>query len=98
VRVEVFKWQTSKPWRPNKECSEANRMGPEMDSEDLRRFGGPILPPRLFGEVRSEDGIARLKISDIDSKRMVVHIQEGKGGKDRDVMLSRPPLFWMAEW
>ena len=31
---------------------------------------------------------ARLKVSDIDSKRMVVHIHEGKGGKDRDVMLS----------
>ena len=31
---------------------------------------------------------AHLKISDIDSRRMVVHIQGGKGRKDRDVMLS----------
>jgi site-specific recombinase XerD len=32
--------------------------------------------------------VARLKVSDIDSERMVVHIRGGKGRKDRDVMLS----------
>jgi integrase/recombinase XerD len=32
--------------------------------------------------------LTRLKISDIDSKRMVIHIEGGKGRKDRDVMLS----------
>jgi site-specific recombinase XerD len=31
--------------------------------------------------------LTRLKVSDIDSKRMVIHVQ-GKGRKDRDVMLS----------
>jgi integrase/recombinase XerD len=31
---------------------------------------------------------AHLKVSDIDSQQMVVHIRERKGGKDRDVMLS----------
>ena len=32
--------------------------------------------------------LANLKLSDIDSRRMVIHIQGGKGRKDRDVMLS----------
>jgi integrase/recombinase XerD len=38
------------------------------------------------GMRRSE--LARLKIEDIDSKRMVIHVRQGKGGKDRDVTLS----------
>jgi integrase len=32
--------------------------------------------------------LTHLKVSDIDSQRMVIHIQGGKGRVDRDVMLS----------
>ena len=32
--------------------------------------------------------LTRLKVSDIDSRRTVVHVQGGKGRQDRDVMLS----------
>ena len=32
--------------------------------------------------------LTHLKVSDVDDKRMVIHIQGGKGRKDRDVMLS----------
>jgi site-specific recombinase XerD len=38
------------------------------------------------GMRRSE--LARLKVEDIDSERMVIHVRQGKGGKDRDVTLS----------
>ena len=31
---------------------------------------------------------AALKVADIDAPRMVLHIQQGKGGKDRDIVLS----------
>ena len=54
--------------------------------------------------------LTHLKVSDIDSKRMVIRIQGGKGRKDRDVMLSpkllealrahchrlcRRPIIWL---
>src|SRR5258708_11874410 len=32
--------------------------------------------------------LTHLKISDVDSQRMVIHLQGGKGRKDRDLMLS----------
>src|SRR5271169_4650 len=32
--------------------------------------------------------LTRLKISDVDSQRMILHVQGGKGRQDRDVMLS----------
>jgi site-specific recombinase XerD len=42
--------------------------------------------------------LARLKITDIDSGRMVIHIQGGKGRKDRDVMLSPTLLQALREY
>jgi site-specific recombinase XerD len=42
----------------------------------------------LYGTGARCAEVARLKVLDIDSSRMVVHIQGGKGRKDRDVMLS----------
>ena len=42
------------------------------------------------GARRSE--VAHLKLSDIDSQRVAIHIHGGKGRKDRDVMLSPAPL------
>ena len=41
--------------------------------------------------------LAHLKISDIDSQRMVLHVQGGKGRKDRDIMLSPKLLEALRE-
>ena len=42
--------------------------------------------------------LTRLKITDIDSRRMIIHIQGGKGRKDRDVMLSPTLLKALREY
>jgi integrase/recombinase XerD len=47
-----------------------------------------ILQMTLYATGARRAEVARLKISDIDSRRMVIHIRGGKGRKDRDVMLS----------
>jgi site-specific recombinase XerD len=47
-----------------------------------------ILLMTLYATGARRAEAAHLKVSDIDSQRMVVHIRGGKGRKDRDVMLS----------
>jgi integrase/recombinase XerD len=42
--------------------------------------------------------LTRLKVGDIDSDRMVIHIKQGKGGKDRDVPLSPKLLETLREY
>ena len=42
--------------------------------------------------------LCRLKVADIDSGRMVLHIREGKGGRDRDVPLSPKLLTTLREY
>ncbi len=47
-----------------------------------------ILVMTLYATGARRAEVAHLKVTDIDSERMVVHIRGGKGRKDRDVMLS----------
>jgi integrase/recombinase XerD len=47
-----------------------------------------ILLMSLYATGARRAELTHLKVSDIDSQRMVVHIRGGKGRKDRDVMFS----------
>jgi integrase/recombinase XerD len=42
--------------------------------------------------------VATLKISDIDNRRMVIRVENGKGGKDRYVMLAPALLLLLREY
>jgi integrase/recombinase XerD len=58
-----------------------------------------ILLMTLYATGVRNSELTHLKISDIDSQRMVVHIRGGKGRKDRDVMLSSKLLTALrADW
>jgi integrase/recombinase XerD len=53
----------------------------------------------LYGTGLRREELCRLKVTDVDSQRMVIHVRQGKGHKDRDVTLS-PRLLEMlrAYW
>jgi integrase/recombinase XerD len=42
----------------------------------------------LYGTGLRREELCRLKLTDVDSPRMVIHVRQGKGNRDRDVTLS----------
>ena len=57
-----------------------------------------VLLMTLYATGARRAEVTRLKVSDIDSQRMVIYIQGGKGRKDRDVMLSPILLEALREY
>jgi integrase len=42
--------------------------------------------------------LCHLKVTDIDSERMVIHVHQGKGSRDRDVLLTPKLLETLREY
>jgi len=66
-----------------------------LSQEEVARLIDAARPPfhrtllmALYATGLRRAELARLKVSDVDSKRMVIHVRGGKGRKDRDVLLS----------
>src|SRR5947209_13906063 len=52
----------------------------------------------LYGTGMRRSELAHLKVSDIDSQRMIIRVVAGKGGKDRDLPLSPALLETLREY
>ena len=71
------------------------RLPTILSQEEVARLIDAACPPlhrtllmTLYATGLRRAELARLKVSDIDSQRMVIHVRGGKGRKDRDVLLS----------
>ena len=91
--VKVWKrgWSIAETPYPKKVQRLPQVLSPEDVSKLMDAADSPfhrILLMTLYATGARRAEVAHLKVSDIDSQRMVVHIRGGKGRKDRDVMLS----------
>ena len=96
--LRFFYIQTlKKPWSiadtpyPKK----AHRLPTTLSQKEAAQLIDPALTPfhhtllmTLYGSGVRNAELTHLKVADVDSQRMVIDIQGGKGRQDRDVMLS----------
>jgi integrase/recombinase XerD len=80
-----------------------------LDQDEVARFLAAVpslkirvaLTAAYAAGLRASE-VTRLKVCDVDSKRMVIRVEHGKGGKERYVMLSKQLLamlrdYWRSE-
>ena len=75
------------------------RLPTVLSVEEVQRFFGVVSHPRDRMVVRTIyaaglriSEVLHLKVTEIDSDRMLIHVRQGKGKKDRMVMLSKTLL------
>ena len=76
-------------------------LSPEEVARFLEAAPGPKYKAALsaaYGAGLRVSEVVSLKVSDIDSKRMMLRIEQGKGCKDRHAMLSPQLLELLRDW
>jgi len=73
-------------------------LSPEEVARLLDAAPGLKYKAAAYGAGLRATEVVSLKVSDIDSKRMVIRVEQGKGGKDRYVMLSPHLLDLLRIW
>ena len=87
-------------------CPKAPKKLPVVLSQDeMARFLDALQNPKhrallmtAYAAGLRLSEVAGLRVEDIDSARMVIHVRQGKGHKDRDVMLSPRLLAVLREY
>ena len=76
-------------------------LSPEEVARFLEAAPGPKYKAAFgaaYGAGLRVSEVASLKVSDIDSKRMLLRVEQGKGRKDRHAMLSPQLLELLRDW
>ena len=91
--------------RPLRVVNEPRKAPVVLSREEVARLleAAPGLKYRAalsvaYGAGLRVSEVANLKVSDIDSQRMTLRVEQGKGQRDRDVMLSPQLLHLLREW
>src|SRR5690606_27570687 len=84
---------------------EPQKLPRVLSSEEIGRLLSAASEPKdkamlsvAYGAGLRAMEVVALKVSDIDSKRMLIRVGNGKGGKDRYVMLSPTLLEALRDW
>ena len=91
--------------RPLRIVNEPRRAPVVLSQEEVARLieAAPGLKYKAalsvaYGAGLRVSEVANLKVSDIDSQRMTLRVEQGKGQRDRTVMLSPQLLQLLREW
>ena len=91
--------------RPLRTVNEPRRAPVVLSKEEVARLieAAPSLKYKAalsvaYGAGLRVSEVANLKVSDIDSQRMTLRVEQGKGQRDRTVMLSPQLLELLRDW
>ena len=95
------KWNTDRLPRPKVE----QKVPVVLSREEVQQILDAVTKPKyrvmlmtIYASGLRVNELVHLKVSDIDSKRMLIRVEQGKGKKDRNTLLSETLLEHLREY